>query len=492
MSNIRTLGKDTLVYGLGSVFKKFIGVILLPFYTRALSPSDYGILDTLATVIFFISAIIGLGLEGGTGRYFFIAETDVEKGKVLYTSVMIRNVTNWVPILLLLPFSNKISNLLFDSSNYNWVVAISLLTIPLTNTTSLQDLLFRYYREVWKYTHIVILRAILNPILGILLVVVFQLGVLGATLSTFISTLITLIVAYFYYARKKYIRQFSWVWAKKMLVFGFPLIFTSLLVWVNSVSDRFFLLHYSTLDSIGLYSIGNIFSQPILLINMAISMSSTVLIMSLYSEEKTDEKPKTKVFLTKIWNTYLAIAIPGAVCISIFSYDLVKFVTTPAYVGGILALPSFLFSHVLSMSSNVTGNGMTLKEQSKPYVWIMLIAAGTNFGLNFYFVPNFGFVGAAITTIISNIIYFLISYYWSQKVFYIKRSFIKPALLFLIGLSVAIFFPSYELKIGGHISYFIKTAVLITVLILPFLFKIVDPQQIGDLISKAKQKIKSE
>lgn len=489
MSNIKTLGKDTLVYGFGSVLKRFIGVILLPFYTRALSPAEYGILETLATFAFFISVLIGLGLEGATGRYFFIADTDIEKRKVLYTSVMIRNVTNWVPIILLLPLSNKISIMLFDSSDYNWVVAVSLLTIPLANTSNLQDLLFRYYREVWKYNFIVLLRAIINPISGILLVVIFQFGVLGATLSTFISTLITLIVAYFYYARKKYIREFSWMWAKKMLKFGFPLIFTSILVWVNSVSDRFFLLHYTTLDQIGLYSIGNTFSQPILLINMAISMSSTVLIMSMYSEEMEEQKPRTKAFLTKIWYTYLSIAIFAAAIISIFSYDLVKFITTPAYVGGILAIPFLLFSHILFMSSDITGNGMTLKEQSKPYFWIMLIAAGTNFGLNFYFIPKFGFVGAAITTIISNTLYFLIAYFWSQRVFYIKRNFIAPSIYFFIVLSIAVFFPFYEFNIGVHISYFIKTIVLIAVITLPFILKIIDYNLIVDFFNNLKRRI---
>ena len=256
------------------------------------------------------------------------------------------------------------------------------------------------------------------------------------------------------------------------------------------VSDRLFILHYQDLSQIGLYSIGNTFSQPILLVNLAISMGSMVFVMSLYSEEKEMDKPKTKALLTKIWYIYLAIAISIASLISIFSFDIVKLITTPKYIGGILAIPFLLFGHILYMSTDLTGNGMTLKEQSKPYFWIMLIAAGTNFGLNFYFVPNFGFVGAAITTIISNTIYFLIAYYWSQRVFYIKRSFIKPALYFLIGLSIGIFFPFYELKIGGHISYFVKTAVLISVLILPFLIKIIDYSLIINLFNNTKQKIK--
>ena len=490
MSLIKNLSKDTIIYGFGTVIQRIIGFVLLPFYTRALVPAEYGILDTLATLAFFISTIFSLGIAGATSRYFFIAENEDEKKKLLYTSATIRIISYSIPLLFVVIFSSEISVILFASDKYTLVIIATGFLIYFSSQQEMQSQIFRFYREPVKFTFVTILKTVINPVSGILLVVILQWGVLGATLASLITSLVTYVFAYLYYTRKKYIRQFSWSWAKKMLKFGFPLIFTGILTWVNSVSDRLFILHYQDLSQIGLYSIANTFSQPILLVNLAISMGSMVFVMSLYSEEKEMDKPKTKALLTKIWYIYLAIAISIASLISIFSFDIVKLITTPKYIGGILAIPFLLFGHILYMSTDLTGNGMTLKEQSKPYFWIMLIAAGTNFGLNFYFVPKFGFVGAAITTIISNTIYFLIAYYWSQRVFYIKRSFIKPALYFLIGLSIGIFFPFYELKIGGHISFFVKTAVLISVLILPFLIKIIDYSLIINLFNNTKQKIK--
>ncbi len=487
MSSIKNLSKDTLIYGVGTVLQKIIGFILLPFYTRALAPSDYGVLDTLTTLTFFVGTIFGLGLGGATSRYFFIAESEEEKKRLLYTSATIRLISFTIPMLFFVFFSSKISLLLFDTDEYSLVVLFTGFLFYFVTQQEIQSQIFRFYREAIKFNIVALSRTVIYPASGILFVVVLRWGVLGATLATLITSIVALIFGYFYFVRKKYIRQFSWFWAKKMLKFGIPLIFVSMLTWVNSVSDRFFILHYQELSQIGLYSIGNTFSQPIQLINMAISMGSMVVVMSLYSEEKEEEKPETKALLTKIWYVYLAIAISVASMISIFSYDLVKFVTTPSYIGGILAIPFLLFAQILYYSADLTGNGMTFKEQSKPYFWILLVAAGVNFGLNFYFIPKFGFVGAAITTIISNMIYFLIAYNWSQKVFFIKRSFIKPALYFIISLIIAIIFPFYELKIGGHISYFIKAAVLIIALTLPFVFKIIDYHQIGDLISMVKK-----
>jgi O-antigen/teichoic acid export membrane protein len=486
MSSIKEISKDTVIYGVGTVLQKIIGFILLPFYTRALVPEQYGILDTLTTLTFFLSTIFGLGLSGATSRYFFLAESEEEKKKLLFTSAILRLIAYSIPLTILIVFSPQISRLFFDTDKYSLVVAATGLLLFFSAQQEVQSQIFRFYREPIKFTSITITKAVIGPTSGILLVVILQWGVLGATLAHLITSVVALTFAYFYFVRYKYIRQFSWMWAKKMLRFGYPLIFTSILTWVNSVSDRFFLLHYQDLSQIGLYSIGSTFSQPIQLINMALSMSAGIFVLSLFSEEKEDEKPRTKAFLTKIWYTYLAITISAALFISIFSHDLVKFIASPKYLNSILAIPLLLFAQIIYYSTDLTGNGMTLKEQSKPYVWIMLIAAGTNFVLNFYFVPNFGFVGAAITTIISNTIYFLIAYFWSQKVFYIKRSFLKPVLYILFGLSVAIFFPFYELKVGVPISYIVKAVVLIFVLTLPFIFKMVNYKSVKDWVSRGR------
>lgn len=492
MSLMRNVSKDTVIYGVGTVLQKVIGIILLPFYTRALSPAEYGVLDTLATLTFFIATIVSLGLPGATSRYFFIADSEEEKKKLLYTSATIRLFTFAVPLLFFVIFSSKISLMLFDTDEYSLVVLLTGFLLYFSTQQDIQLNIFRFYREPVKFNIVTILRAVILPVSGILLVVILKWGVLGATLATLITSVVTLTFGYFYFVRSKYIREFSWYWAKKMLKFGLPLIFTSILTWVNSVSDRFFLLHYQDLSQIGLYSIGGTLSQPIQLINMALSMSSMVIVMSLYSDERDEDKPQTKALLTKIWHAYLAIAGTLALGISIFSYDIVSILTTENYIGSILAIPFLLFSQIIYFSVDLTGNGMTLREQSKPYVWIMLIAGGVNIGLNFYFVPHFGFVGAAITTVISNSAYFIVAYYWSQKVFYIKRSILKPVLYLLLALSIALFFPFYELKNAVQIPYWIKTITFIIVLLLPVIFKIVDYKQILILVDYIKQRMKKK
>jgi len=378
MPTLKEFSKDTLIYGIGSSLNKLIAIFLLPFYTRALSPSDYGILGTLNVLVGLLSIILGLGLPGATARYFFVPKSQRIKGEILFTSLILRAITGFGFAILVIPWANLISLKLFDSENYSAVVIISAFTIPIVTILLLQEMIYRYFRQPVKYVFITILKALFGPGFGILFVIVLNWGVLGAKLGTFLNALIALIFAFLYYAKNKYTPRFSKYWAKKMLSFGFPLIWTGIASWVFTASDRFFLLHYDSLSSIGLYTIGNTFSQPVVLINMAVTMGLTPLLLSSYEEENNHKKPRTKEFAANTWHLYISIAVLLALGLSIFGKDLLKTITTPDYLDAALCIPFITFGLIFNQSAVMTGNGMTLKKKTKPYFWIMLFVACIN------------------------------------------------------------------------------------------------------------------
>ncbi len=236
------------------------------------------LLDTLGTFTFFIAAIIGVGIDSASGFYFFEVKTEKEKGELLYTTFILRLLTV-IPSLILSIFSEQISVSLFGTTDYTWLVFISCVSIPVSFMLSEQSHIYRYFRQPWKFNLITMLKSIGGIGLGITLVVILKFGVLGALLATLFSSLVVILFSFFYYTSKKYVYSFNWDFAKKMIVFGYPLIWAGVAQWVYVSSDRFFLLHYKNLTEIGYYSIGSTFSQPIDLINMAVQMSFGVLLL---------------------------------------------------------------------------------------------------------------------------------------------------------------------------------------------------------------------
>ncbi|MGD1822471.1 MAG: oligosaccharide flippase family protein [Pleomorphochaeta sp.] len=468
MSRIKAASKDTLIYGVGMSLQKVIGFLLLPFYTRALSPAEYGVLSTISVLIFFVSTILGFGLDGATSRYFFKVKVIDEQKKVLSTSLVLNLILNIPIILLACLFAPQISNVLFGSQQYESAVLIALLLIPIQAINKLQNIMYRYFRKVWQFAWMSSIRAIVFPCLGILFVVYLKWSVFGAQLATFITTIILVIYSYFIISKPLLkIKLYDKKYAVQLLKFGAPLIFAGIVSWVNSVSDRFFLLHYCDLSNVGLYSIASSFSQPIQLFNTALSMGVGILILSSFEKEKDPNKPETKKFQTEVWHIYLYIGVVVSVVLSLFSIELAQLATTPQYVPAMVALPWLLLSHILVYSTQLTGNGMTLMMNSKPYPIMLTSAALLNVGLNFYFIPKWGFLGAAITTVISNLFYFLFAYLWSQRVYHIERSLLKPLflLLFLFALSISIVY--FQINEIYQLSYVYKSIIISLVIILP-------------------------
>jgi O-antigen/teichoic acid export membrane protein len=482
LSNIKIFAKDTLIYGIGNSIRKVIGIILLPFYTRALSPDEYGILETLATFIAFISAITNMGLTAATSRYFFKAESQYERGKVLFTSIIMQFTINGLAFLIILMLAKQISLALFETTNYWIVIAITSILVVSVPISEQQMMIFRYYRQVWKFITVAAARAILQPVLGIIFVVVLQMSVLGANLATVISSVALLLFAFIYYSNRHYTYKISTAWAKKMFHYGYPLIGATLAMWVFSVSDRFFLLRYSNLHDIGLYSIGNTFAQPLLLINSAINMSAVVLLMSLYQSETDTEKPKTKKFLDDMWLLYLNISIPISLFISVFSVEIFGVLTTQEYLAGALVTPFLLFGLIFTQSFTMAGVGMDLKEKTKPYFWIMLLTAVLNVSLNFVFIPLFSYVGAGITAFISNFAYFILAYLWSQRYFYIKRRLDKIFLYVFSCFILSLIIPFAELALKIDVNFLIKTALFIAGLSVPFVIGLVNKSHISAIL----------
>jgi O-antigen/teichoic acid export membrane protein len=486
LSQKKEFVKDTFVYGLGSGIKKFIGFFLLPFYTRALAPADFGILDTMATSIFFLTAFMNMGLDSASGFYFFKGKDNREKGEILFTVFVLR-LSSAIPALILSFFSGQISVILFGSEEYTAVVFFSCLFIPISLLVSEQSHLYRYYRAPWKYNIITIMQSLTSIFVGISLVIILKYGVLGAQIASVISNLVIVIFSYFNFARHKYTYHFSFTWAKKMLRYGFPLIWAGIASWFYVSSDRYFLLHYKNLQEIGYYSIGTTFSQPISLINMAVQMSYGILFYSMYNEETDPGKGNTRKLVRDVFSLFLFVTVIMASFLSIFGVEIINTITTPEYIPGALAIPLLTFSAIFDQAFQITSLGITLREKTWYFTIIIIITAIFNVGANFYFIPKYSFVGAGIATLLSYILYWALAFILSQKFFKVNFNLFRLFSFIIIAFSASCMVPFLQLQQNIQFHILVKSALLIVLILLPFVLKIVTYREVKNFLSSFKK-----
>lgn len=468
MRILKDFTKDAVVYGLGKAIKKFISFLLLPFYTRALSPSEYGILESLGAFVLFVSTFFNLGLDTASWFYFFQPKEQEEKGKILFTTFTFRILTI-IPCIIMSFFSREISIYLFESDSYTNVVFVTCMIIPVNILTSEQEHIYRFYRKPWRYNLLTIIKTLGNLVLGILLVVNLRWGVYGAQIASLFSGIIVIIFSYFFYTRRKYTYKFSFYWAKKMLKYGYPLAITGIAVWLYSLSDRILLLKYKDALQVGYYSIGSTFSNPLALLCMAVQMSAGVLFFEVYNKEQDLNKPESKKAIRDMVKLFSIVALFITAFLSVFAYEIVSIVTTKAYLPGITVIPILLFTMILTQIKETIGVGISISEKTFYFTIIAFVSAFINIGLNLILIPKFSYYGSALATLITSIINLVYTYFVSQIYFEVNYQVAKTLLTFSIFFLSIFLIPLLEINFSVKVSLVLKILIFLFLILVPFL-----------------------
>ena len=101
------------------------------------------------------------------------------------------------------------------------------------------------------------------------------------------------------------------------------------------------------------------------------------------------------------------------------------------------------------------GPGISLAEKTWHYTWITIFTAVVNILLNFILIPSYGFVGAALATLISFLVYWITKLLVSLRYFYIPYPYLKLFSYYLIGFILAFSVPYlhfyHEYQVPVHI-----------------------------------------
>ena len=115
-AQLKRLGKHSVIYGLGGLVQRILAVLLLPVYTRFLSPSDYGMVETLIALTTVLVIVLRLGIANAFIRFYFDSPGDTARRLlVLRTSFWFTMGMATVGLVCGLALSGEISTALFGS-----------------------------------------------------------------------------------------------------------------------------------------------------------------------------------------------------------------------------------------------------------------------------------------------------------------------------------------------------------------------------------------
>lgn len=431
---LKKLSTDTLVYGVGNIASRFINLLLLPFYTRYLTPEDYGVLAILGTISLVGQQIFSFGLGASLGMEYFKSDQS-KRHEVINNALFILFCSATLFFCLNIAFNNTIRGQLFNVEIENGIinlnalfVGLQIIIIPLASNLQFQG-------KSRLYTIISITTLLITIITSIIFVVHLKYSAVGIIVSSIIGQVFSLII---YVITYKFWNSF--VVSKRVIVNilkqGIPLIPSFISLFIISQSNRFFLQSSSGIHVVGIYSVGSNFGMVMSVFVGAFTTAWYPFFMS-YSKDPDLLKPKIKL----VSRVYLVVF--GALTILFFSCSRpLVFLMDPSfrdsyYVIGFVAMSQFLigFHAILLPVFYFTENVLSISL-------IQIIAASFSVLINYLFISSENtLIVTGVLLMISYLFIVIIQYFWTflykEKLWYeLDWGFIIPnfILVLIIGL----------------------------------------------------------
>lgn len=456
--------KNTAVYAFGNILPQLFGFILLPLYTQYLSPNDYGIVTSMQILSSILLIFFTLSLDYSIFRLYYDYKTDEGKRNYLGTiSISIFAVASFLALMLFV-FHNYVEHI-YKSISFFPYYAIVIATTFVTIFTIIPKLYFQVNEKANRFVILSLLQFFATTGLVVWFIVVEHQGALGMLKGVLYGNIVILPV--FLYISIKIINfKFDWKILKPSLVYCLPLVPYLLSNWTMNMSNRIFIDRYFTPADNGIYSMGFKISSLTTMLTTAIALAYFPYFFKLAN---SDDQTFARKELYKNNNLIVIVLIFLSFMVALFSKDLVFLFMSAKYRETYKVIPLLVLANLFVQFISIVNLSFSQAKKTRQLMYIVMVTAVINIISNALLIPSYGFYGAAYSTIVSQLIYFLIGHHYSKKYYYIKFNWLAISGITLAFTSV--FLLSFYFIDVTWVSFIIKgLAVLIVLGILYFKF----------------------
>ena len=451
--SVKSLGKESLIYGVGHVAARGVTFLLLPIYTNLFSLLDYGIISLVYTFLGFMNVILHYGLDASLLKHYVPA--DIEERKSILTNAYASFLlTTIVFLLFLVFFRSDISGLLFG----NPLPSITLMVAGILFFDvlwSMHVLLLRAEGKPVFYTIVSFINVLLTLGLNILFVIYLKLGISGVLISNLITSGCIFFITFPIIIKRISITTLSVKQWKRMMKFGLPFLPAGIFSMILELSDRYILRYLTNIETVGIYNAGYKLGMLMMLVVMGFNMAWQPYFLKKEKNEREYIANVTNYVLSVLGFLWILILIWTDTLVKLQFGDFTFFgdqYWASTQIVSIIAL-AYIFHAIYLLQLP----GVYLLERSGLIAWIRGLGAVSNIILNLLFIPEYGIVGAACATCISFILMAVFIFMVNQKLFVIKYDWKKILLITISAISIWISVHQFPLdnvgKIGLTILY---------------------------------------
>lgn len=455
--------KNTLIYTIGGLLPKFIGFLLLPIYTRFLTPADYGIINGINALVAVISIFYLVSMRTAVTRSYIDFSNEKNQREYIFSVsffLIFYSIILSIVFVIIKPFFVNVFFNNIPPEPYFWdLVLLCFLSIfPI-----IPQSILRIQEKAIQFVAFNLLETLLTVIFTIYFVVIEQQGAVGSINALLISRIIVGVLYVIFLM--KFLR-FRFYAVKKEYILGalaisLPLIPHFLAGWINTLSDRIIIERFTDLDSLGIYSLGAQFNMIVLLLANSFNQAYSPRYFKMMKDNKVNQK-----FIDKLMIVVLSIFVFIGLLVFILTPLIIRYFADTSYakdytfVGYLIGGTLFQVCYMIAVST------LIYFKKTSYMVTTTTVSAIINLLINILLVPKIGIVGASLASLISLFIQFLLVLRLSNKftkdIYKLKVSYVFSILsCYFIPIIIYSFFNNIFINIGIFLIVLICLALLI-------------------------------
>lgn len=440
---IKEVGKHALVFGMGGMVNKVVAFLLLPLYTRLLTPSDYGTMELVNILLVFVLPWFACGLDIAIFRFYYEVKSDDDYRQLVGTAFTSILSISAVLTIILVSFRSNISDLLFGEAKYSEYFLYSFIAGFFNANKSVPLALFRAQKRSSRYSLYNIVTFILGMSLNILFLVGFRWGVLGIFRAQAIGAAISCMLLVIDRSRDISLR-FSFSEFKRLFKFGMPIAPEGFLYVILTMSDRYIINYFGALSDVGVYAVGFKLATVLKLFFYApLALIEAPIIFEVMN------RPSARELYSKLLRYFFSGGVILALGLSLFSLEILKVMATQPFWSASTVVPLLCLGNIFYGCRVMVGPGLNIERKTYYFPIVMGIAAICNIVMNFVLIPLMGIIGAALATALASSMIFLLRYVISQKYYRVQFEWSRITGIFVLAcltLFVAAYFKMNSLS----------------------------------------------
>ena len=440
MASLKSLAKDTAIYGLSSIVGRFLNYLLVPLYTAKLAAASggYGVITEVYSYVALLLVLLTFGME--TTFFRFINKGDEDPHRVYSTTLTTVGAVGVAFLILVMAFLPSIAGAL-DYAAHPEYIAIMAVVVALDAFQSIPFAYLRYKRRPLKFAALKLLFIVLNIALNLIYFVVLDgKDVLYAfAINLFCTAFVTL---FFYSELSGFRFCFDGALLRRMLSYAWPILVLGIAGILNQTADKMIFPRIVEGEAgkvqLGIYGASVKIAMIMAMITQAFRYAYEPFV---FSKQKEEDNRATYAKAMKYFLIFTLLAF-----LMVVGYlDIIKYIIAPDYWDGLKVVPIVMAAEIMMGVYFNLSFWYKLIDRTIWGAWFSGAGCAVLIAVNIIFIPQYGFMACAWAGVAGYGTAMLLSYFVGQRYYPIRYPLVS---IFVYVLIAGLFFA--VMTAGAH------------------------------------------